>query len=249
MPSPSRFRYRGVFVTGTDTGVGKTIVTAALAAALRLRGIDAGVMKPAQTGSTHSSPRVAVGDAAYLVAVSATDDPLALVCPSEFREPLAPAVAARLEGVPVPLDGIRGAFRELCKRHEIVIVEGAGGIAVPLADGYLMSDLARDLDLPVLVVARPSLGTINHTVLTVRFAQAVGLDVLGVVINNWPAEPGLAESTSPAEIERYACVPVLGYVAHDPAVDTDTLSIGATVGAMSANPLVDRVLLALSAPG
>jgi dethiobiotin synthetase len=236
---------RGLFVTGTDTGVGKTVVTAALAAALRRRGVDVGVMKPVQTGAVRASDGLIALDARFLAAVAEVDDPPDLVCPVLLEAPLAPSVAAELERRDIHPAEILAAYRELQKRHEAVMVEGAGGICVPITGTYLMSDLAREMELPLLVVARPSLGTINHTVLTVHFARAAGLEVLGVAINNYPADPGLAERTSPAVIEKLAGVPVLGFVAHDPKVDVDTGKAGETVTRMEGSALLERLLALL----
>jgi dethiobiotin synthetase len=127
-----------------------------------------------------------------------------------------------------------------------MLVEGAGGICVPIRDDYLMSDLARDLDLPLLVVARPSLGTINHTVLTVRFAQAAGLQLLGIIINNYPSHPGLAEESSPGVIERLTGIPVLAKMPADPDMDTEGLQAGNLVLWIEESLLLDRLIAALT---
>lgn len=238
--------YRGLFVTGTDTGVGKTVVTAALAAALRRRGLDAGVMKPVQTGAEERDGNLYAPDAAFLQAVSGVEDPPEWICPVRLRAPLAPSVAAELEGTEVSLTAIQEAYAQLAARHALILVEGAGGICVPLRNDYLMSDLARDLDLPVLVVARPSLGTINHTVLTVQYARSAGLQVVGVLINNYPAEPGLAERTSPAVIERLAGVPVLGCVPADAGVDESGLSTGTLATQMERSPWLKGIVATLT---
>jgi dethiobiotin synthetase len=199
----------GLFVTGTDTGVGKTVVAAAIAALLHRAGVDVGVMKPVQTGEWG-------GDAAYLAAAAGVDDRLDLVNPARFAAPVAPSVAAALENRRVDVPAILAAGRRLCRRHRFMVIEGAGGLAVPLAGAYLMRDLAQDLGLPLLVVARPSLGTINHTLLTVHFARAGGLPVHGIVINDMPANPGIAEQTGAAVIEELSGLPVLAVLQRDP---------------------------------
>ncbi|MDP2935542.1 MAG: dethiobiotin synthase, partial [Dehalococcoidia bacterium] len=168
MSSPSRQPARGIFVTGTDTGVGKTVVAAGLAAALKARGVNVGVMKPVQTGDYP-------GDAAVLRLAAGVDDPLNLILPCYLQAPLAPAVAALLGDRPVSPALIMEAFQELCQRHEFMIVEGVGGLMVPLLDGYSVADLIVAMGLPALVVARPGLGTINHTLLTIKQAQSVGI--------------------------------------------------------------------------
>ena len=236
----------GIFVTGTDTGVGKTVVAASIAAVLRAEGVDAGVMKPVQTGAIPDDATARLTsilgaglpmplkapDAEYLRAVAGVDDPMRLICPSMYATPVAPMVAAELEGRPVNVGQILGAYRDLAARHAFMVVEGAGGITVPVTPDYLMADLARAMGLRVLVVARASLGTINHTVLTVRYARSVGLEVAGVVINRCPARPDIAERTSPAVIEQLCEVPVLAQLPVDPAVDVDRGMPGNSIEAM-----------------
>jgi dethiobiotin synthetase len=242
-------------VTGTDTGVGKTVVAAAMAAALRLDGVDAGVMKPVQTGAIPdddtnrllsvlggSSPgSLRALDAEYLKAVAGVDDPMRLICPSMYVTPVAPMVAAEFEGRPVNVGGILSAYRDLAARHEFMVVEGAGGITVPLTEDYLMVDLARSMGLPIVVVARPSLGTINHTRLTVEYARSAGLDVVGVVINRCPARPDIAERTNPAVIERMCKVPVLAQLADDGDVDVDKGMAGGTVEDLRKSGLLEKL--------
>ena len=171
---------RGVFVTGTDTGVGKTLVACALVRGLRSLGLDVGVMKPVETGVGAAGPR----DAIALREAAGVDDPLELVCPFALALPAAPTVAAAAEGRRIDLEVIRRAFATLASRHGCVVVEGAGGLLVPVSDGASMADLARELGLPLLVVARASLGTINHTLLTLEAARTRGLRVAGIVISH-----------------------------------------------------------------
>jgi dethiobiotin synthetase len=237
----------GVFITGTDTGVGKTVVAAALAGAFRRRGIDVGVMKPVETGVLAAPEGSIAPDARFLAAAASAHDPPELVCPVQLRAPLAPSVAASLEGVEVSVPEILAAYRELRRRHAFLIVEGAGGICVPLTGSYLMADLAREMELPLLVVARPGLGTINHSVLTVRYARAAGLAVLGVVIADYPSDPGPAERTSPAVIEGLAGVPILGFLPHDPELDVDASRTGALAASLDENPILERFLEAVDA--
>ena len=161
---------RGYFVTATDTAVGKTVVTAGLAAALRAHGRDVAVFKPVQSGALADDP---AGDAALLGAD----------CVYAFSAPLAPLVAARAEGRTISLNPIVERAEELAREHEILLVEGAGGLLVPLADGLDMADLALALDLPLIVVARAGLGTVNHTLLTIEAARARGLELAGVILN------------------------------------------------------------------
>ena len=170
----------GLFVTGTDTGVGKTVVSTALARGLREAGVDVGVMKPTETGVPKEGPE----DARALVIAAGVDDPLSLVCPLQFLLPAAPEASARFEGRAVSLDPIVDARHTLSARHDFMLVEGAGGLLVPFDAETSMADLAGRLGLPVLLVARASLGTINHTLLSLEACDRRGLDVVGVVVSH-----------------------------------------------------------------
>jgi dethiobiotin synthetase len=197
-------------VTGTGTGVGKTFVGAALAALLRESGVDVGVMKPAETGVTYPyAPRYSA-DAALLAAAAGVDDPPELVVPYRLREPLAPAVAAELEGREISAQAVLCAHAELRRRHEFLVVEGAGGIAVPFNEDLAMAGLARALGLPMLVVSPTGLGAINGCVLTVEYARSRGLEILGILLNLRQKVSDTAESTNPDVIARLTGLPVHG---------------------------------------
>jgi len=192
-------------VTGTDTGVGKTEVAVALLAGHRARGVDVAGMKPAESGAPPGAP----SDAERLRAAAGGIDDPALVCPYRFAAPLAPAVAARIEGREVSFEHLLACARELARRHAALLVEGAGGILAPLTERHGQADLARALGLPVLVVARAGLGTVNHTALTCEALRARGLEVAGVVLNRATAASDPSEPFNAAEIERLAGAPVL----------------------------------------
>lgn len=199
---------RGVFVTGSDTGVGKTLVAAALARHLRSRDLDVGVMKPVETGVT--DPAGPGADAALLRwAAGSTDDP-ALIAPYRLRAPLAPALAAKEESVGVDLAQIVEIAGTLSARHRFTIIEGAGGLMVPLAGGLLVADLVLQLGLPLLVVCRPGLGTINHTLLTVHAARTMGIPLAGFIINGMPLQPDAAEAAAPHALASLASADLLG---------------------------------------
>jgi len=174
----------GLFITGTDTGVGKTVVSCALARGLRIAGVDVGVMKPVETGVPTSGPE----DALALRSAAGVEDDLELVCPIQYAIPAAPEASAIAErergGDEVPISEITKAFAQLSSRHDFMLVEGAGGLLVPFDAKTTMASLASDLGLPLLIVARASLGTINHTLLTLEACTARGLDVLGVVVSH-----------------------------------------------------------------
>ena len=200
---------KGIFVTGTDTGVGKTIVAATLARLLRMRGVRVGVMKPVTSGCRTGNGSLVSDDALLLceaAGISISED----IAPYCLREPVAPAEAAKIDGVRIEISRIKEAFQRLCAKYDYVIVEGAGGLMVPLVGGILIADLVRELDLPLLVVSRPNLGTINHTVLTCYSAQQMGLAVAGVIVNNYPSSPGLAEQGAAHQIGALCGAPVLG---------------------------------------
>lgn len=194
-----------LLVTGTGTGVGKTVVTAALAALALSAGRRCTVLKPAQTGV----PDGAAGDLADVGRLAPGARLLELV---RYPDPLSPAAAARASGRP-PLDPARCAQAVLDAERtaDLVLVEGAGGLLVRFdEDGYTMAELARSLRLPVLVVTAAGLGTLNTTALTLEVAAARGLDLTGLVVGAWPAHPDLAASSNVADLEMLAARPLLG---------------------------------------
>lgn len=231
----------GIFITGTDTSVGKTAVAGGLAGVLAYKGLDVGVMKPVQSGAGLRNGMFYSPDAEFMIAACGSQDEMKLVCPVMLREPLAPSVAAELEGKTVDVDIIKNAYLELERRHDIVIVEGAGGIAVPIKDGFLYSDLIICLCLPVIIVARAGLGTINHTFLTVEYAKTCGIQVTGVIINDFKGRT--AEETNSGIIEKLTGVPILGIIPHDDTVDTENGSIGDIVRLVK-----EHVVLSLIVP-
>jgi dethiobiotin synthetase len=176
--------FRGLFVTGTDTGVGKTIATGVLAVSLREQGVNAGVMKPVETGITARRR----SDSEWLMSVAPSDDPREVVAPYRLRASAAPMIAAAAEDLVIDLPRIRSAFEMLASRHDCVLIEGVGGTLVPLTPDILVVDLIQHLRLPVLIVARSGLGSINHTLLTVECLKSRGIPILGVLFNN-PTAP------------------------------------------------------------
>jgi len=231
--------FPSLFITGTDTGVGKTVVTAGLARALMVKGYDVGVMKPIATGGIkipHPAPRtphLISPDLDFLIKATEINDPMKLMNPICLKPPLAPALATQVTGQRINLAKVFAAYQMLKRRHDIILVEGIGGLLVPLvvspAKGginsanlirrdYYVLDLIKEMKLPVLVVSRPHLGTINHTLLTIRQAKAGGIKVLGFIMNyHCRTEKGLAERHNAALIEELSGIPHLGtisYVTH-----------------------------------
>lgn len=217
---------KGIFITGTDTGVGKTVITAALALSLKRSGLNVGVMKPIQSGS--SLPGMT--DIEFLRTVLGEKGHSPDDCIYDFGAPLSPQAAASLSGEAIDPGKIKSAYARLALSRDVVLVEGAGGLLVPVLDDYLMADLARDLAAPLLVVARPGLGTINHTALTIECARGRGLAVLGVVINAFPASPDQAVRLNPRAISRLTGSPVLGVYPEDPSLRVAEGSPGAMEG-------------------
>jgi len=213
MHLPNLAPVKGIFVTGTDTGVGKTWIAAGLTAVLRRWGLSACYFKPVQSGCPEENGRLVPTDARFAKELAGLAEPLEILTPISLRLPLAPGVAAAREGVVVDLDRIARAWAELSRRYELLVTEGAGGLYVPLQDPkFLVLDMVRWFRLPLIVVARAGLGTINHTALTVKAAQQAGVPVAGVVINRYPPRPSLAEETNPEVIEAITEVPILGKV-------------------------------------
>lgn len=204
----------GIFIIGTDTGVGKTLIAAALTGALREAGVRASYFKPVQSGGILQQGKIISPDLAFVRAVTAQEEDDLLLNPVCLQPSLAPSVAAELTGVTIDLDKIIQAYNLLLSRYEFLIVEGAGGFYVPLiGTKFLQPDLVKLMNLPVVVVARPGLGTINHTVLTVKSAESLGIEVIGVIINfSRKPEKTLAERTNPEIIEALTARPILGIV-------------------------------------
>lgn len=204
---------KGVFVTGTDTGVGKTYASLALIAGWRSQGLRVGVMKPSETGLEVDGVLGPPQDAVQLLDASGADLTLDEVCPFRFNAPMAPAEAAALEGGGVCIDTVKKIYRSIEERHDITLVEGAGGLLVPFTEDMMAADLIKELGLPMILVARAGLGTINHTCLTIESAQARGLDVIGVIYSRAedPAisPPGPDETRNAATIERITGVKTL----------------------------------------
>jgi dethiobiotin synthetase len=194
---------RGLFVTGTDTGVGKTVLAAALAAALRAAGIDVAAFKPAVTGLDEPEPGRPPD---HELLAAAAGRPAEEVAPYRFGPPVSPHLAAELAGTALDPAALVAAARAL--RADVVVAEGVGGLLVPLTLGFTVRDLAVELGWPVVIAARPGLGTISHSLLTVEGARAAGLDVRAVVLTPWPEAPSAMQRSNREAIERLGGVEV-----------------------------------------
>jgi len=197
----------GIFVTGTGTEVGKTVVAAAIARTLAAEGKRVAVFKPAVTGleeeaeTDHALLRRASGS-------SQSDDEIA---PYRYDPPASPHLAAALDGDEIDPMRLRQAARDAAETAGVLVCEGVGGLLVPLSPAYLVRDLAADLGYPLVIVASPGLGTINHTLLTLESARAAGLEVAAVVLNPWPEQPSEIERTNRETISTLAGVSVHTY--------------------------------------
>lgn len=200
----------GIFITGTDTGVGKTLVAASLAAYLRERGYRVGVMKPAETGCPESNGTLIPQDAVQLKDAADCAEPIEKICPYRFAEALAPSIAAERSDRKIDVDHLLRTYGEINARYDVTLVEGAGGLMVPLLASYTYADFARVLKLPVLVVAANKLGVINHLLLTLEHASCRGLKVLGYVLNRISNENSLAAETNREVLFGLTGVPCLG---------------------------------------
>jgi dethiobiotin synthetase len=205
---------KGLFIAGTDTGVGKTYVAAGIASALRKKGANVGVFKPFESGvgSGHEDYHI-------LKEASGSTDPDDWICPYRFEEALAPAVAAERAGISIDWCGVTDCFESIAIKHDVVIVEGAGGLLVPLAEGKTNIDLIRECGFPVLLVARLGLGTINHTLLSLEALESRKIPCAGVVLNQTTEQKGIAEETNPKSLSQFVSVPVWGVVPYRPQPD------------------------------
>ncbi len=203
---------RGVFITGTDTGVGKTVIAAAITRALKMRGLSVGVMKPVETGCRMESEKELVPvDGAFLQYMAETDTPLSEITPYRFETPVAPLVASEIEGRAISREVILSTYEKIAGDHDFMVVEGVGGLMVPVSRDLLVCDLVKLFDLSIIVVAGNTLGVINHTLLTIKAAENEGIRVAGVVINHThPSQGNIAEDTNPGVLKELLTVPVIG---------------------------------------
>ncbi len=215
---------RGVFVTGTDTGVGKTVVAAAICAAAAERGIRVAAFKPVVTGLDEPAgewPR----DHELLASVAGAGQTPEDVAPYRYGPAVSPHLAAQLAGEIVDPERLVAAAGEQAGRADALVAEGVGGLLVPLAKDYLVRDFAGELSLPVVIAARPGLGTISHSLLTIEAARAVALRIQAVVLTPWPDDPDEMLRSNRETIERFGEVPVIGL----PRTDPDSLAAAGAV--------------------
>jgi len=217
---------KGVFIIGTDTDVGKTVIAAGLALAARERKLRVGVMKPVSTGCFVQEGQLFSQDTLFLLEASGSQES-EQANPIRFRNPLAPLAAAREEARPMDTSQILRHYEDLKESFEFMIVEGIGGLMVPFTEDYFVYDMVKQFDLPVIIVSRTTLGTINHTMLTIEVAKARGLNIKGIIFNDFnEAEMSLDERTSPRIISDLSGVPILGMVPHVEGLFPERLRFG-----------------------
>jgi dethiobiotin synthetase len=202
---------RGLFITGTDTGVGKTAVAAGLAWALRKRQVNVGVMKPFATANRVFSKKYRSQDTAMLAGAAGVSDPDCELNPFFYTLAASPLVASQLKrDPPVSIEKALQALQSLTEKHDFMIVEGIGGIMVPLTENESVADFVKRAGLSVVIVSTPVLGTLNHTLLTAMACKEFGINVKGIIINKMPKKPSVVEQKAPEVIERLTGIRVLG---------------------------------------
>lgn len=212
--------YHGCFITGTDTGVGKTVVTAALGLYLKRRGLRMAVMKPIETGCLHE--RKLGSDAERLRTVIAATTSIDLISPYRFSLPLAPLTAARAAGVTIETDRIMKTCQNLSYDHDFILVEGVGGLMVPLSEKMDVRDLIASLGLPTLVVGRAALGGINHALLTIEALRQRAIPIVGIVLNQLVTELNHEQTQSTVDLLRERSgVPVFGPLPYELKCERD----------------------------
>ncbi|WP_097028157.1 dethiobiotin synthase [Clostridium peptidivorans] len=203
---------KGVFIVGTDTDVGKTVVTAGLMHVLRSNGYNATYFKAALSGALEIEDKLIPGDTKLVSEVSKLEESYENITPYIYKTAVSPHLAAKLEGNPIDLDIVREKYAFLKKKYDFIIAEGSGGIVCPLIDDerglYTLENLIKDLDMSVIIVARAGVGTINHTVLTVRAIENLGINIKGIIINNYKED--LVCDDNIKIIEKITKVPIIG---------------------------------------
>ncbi len=214
----------GIFITGTEVAVGKTLIGCALAFAAHARGMRVGVMKPIETGCREVAGILEAADARGLAYAAASDLPIDLICPYRYRSPLAPAAAAEADGIAPPdLLEIAEAFRKIAADSDFVIVEGSGGLATPIAWGKDCTDLARVLNLEIAIVAANRPGSLNASMLTIHRARSRGLGIIGLILNDVDAASSQAADTNLESLRKMTDVPIFGRVRFKQPVTRDII--------------------------
>lgn len=220
----------GLFITGTGAGVGKTLIAGAIAKMLTDDGVKAGVFKPIATGCKRQWEGLVSCDTEFLANCANSDLSLSTITPVGYVTPAAPILGAAQEGHPVDFDAVADAYKDICDNSDIVIVEGIGGVRMPLTAEFDLLDLAVEFGLPVVVITRLNAGTINHTLMTLDCIRAAELKIAGVIINGYNAtEATVAEETAGQVIAQCGGVNILCSVPFDETVDIEAQSLGEVI--------------------
>ncbi len=201
---------RSLFITGTDTDVGKTYVTAGLAVTLRKMGIDIGVMKPFAAGSAQKKGYKSE-DVEILANAAQVSDPEKLMNPQFFKMPASPYTASKDLKVKVNVNSVLSSFKKLSKLHSMLLVEGMGGIMTPILKDYFVTDLIKEMKIPAVIVTRSKVGTINHTIMTVKMCQKYKIPIKGIIINNFDTD-GYKIKSLKRDLKNLTEVPILGTI-------------------------------------
>ena len=202
---------KSYFVTGTDTGVGKTEITAALAACLKKRGIDVGIMKPIESGNPQKTGFKS-SDVSKLYDASCVKDSEETVNPVFLPLPTSPYDATKILNLPVNMQVVFEKFQELLKRHQMLLVEGIGGMMTPITKNFFVADMIKAMGLETIIVARATLGTLNHTIMTIKTCQQYEIPVKGIIVNYFDERGTPAEKNAPTTLYELTGLPILGIV-------------------------------------
>ncbi len=202
---------KAYFITGTDTGVGKTAITAGIAGSMRKVGVNVGVMKPIATGMQQKTGFKSA-DVSIIVEASGTNDSEALINPVFLPIPVSPYDATKLLSLPIDMSLILASFTKLISLHDILLVEGIGGIMTPITKNFFVADMIKVMGIEAIIVTRSTLGTLNHTVMTCHLCNQYGIKVRGLVINNFDEKGSNAEKNAPATLHEITGCDILGVV-------------------------------------
>lgn len=203
---------KGIFIVGTDTDVGKTIITAGIMHILRSNGYNAVYFKVALSGALEENNKLIPGDTELVSKVGKLEEPYENITPYVYKEAVSPHLAASIENNPIKLEVVKEKYNYLKSKYDYIVAEGSGGIVCPLIDDergvYTLDSLIKDLNMKVIIIARAGVGTINHSVLTVKYIESLGIKIKGIIINNYKDE--LPYSDNVKMIEKLTNVPVIG---------------------------------------
>ncbi len=202
---------KSFFVTGTDTGVGKTVITAALAMCLRKRGIDVGVMKPIASGIPQKTGFKS-SDVSLLCKAAGITDSEEMINPIFLPVPTSPYDATKILNLPVDMPLIFEKFQNLIKTHQILLVEGIGGIMTPITKNFFVADMIKAMALDTIIVTRSTLGTLNHTIMTLRMCKDYEIPAKGLIVNYFDEKGGPAEKNAPSTLYELTGIPILGII-------------------------------------